>query len=66
MSQPLGTSIGNRLGGPGSTGNPSGQGREDIAEFICRLAQLVLDLANVEISFLKSERHLTNGATVKR
>ena len=54
MSQPLGTSIGNRLG------------REDITTFICELAQIMLGLADVEKTVEEVREQLTNGAALKK
>ena len=48
MSQPLGTSIGNRLEILEALDILQGKGREDVTEFICELGQIMLSLANVE------------------
>ena len=48
MSQPLGTSIGNRLEILEALDILQGKGREDVTEFICELGQIMLRLANVE------------------
>ena len=66
MSQPLGTSIGNRLEILEALEILQGQGREDITDFICELAQIMLDLANVEKSVSEIREHLTNGAALKK
>ena len=66
MSQPLGTSIGNRLEILEALEILQGQGREDVTEFICELAQIMLDLANVEKSVSEIREHLTNGAALKK
>ena len=66
MSQPLGTSIGNRLEILEALEILQGQGREDITEFICELARIMLDLANVEQSVSEIREHLTNGAALKK
>ena len=66
MSQPLGTSIGNRLEILEALEILQGKGREDITEFICELAQIMLDLANVEKSVSEIREHLTNGAALKK
>ena len=66
MSQPLGTSIGNRLEIFEALEILQGQGREDITEFICELAQIMLNLANVEKSVSEIREHLTNGAALKK
>ena len=66
MSQPLGTSIGNRLEILEALEILQGQGREDITEFICELAQIMLNLANVEKYVSEIREHLTNGAALKK
>lgn len=66
MSQPLGTSIGNRLEILEALEILQGQGREDITDFICELAQIMLDLANVEKSVSEIRKHLINGAALKK
>ena len=66
MSQPLGTSIGNRLEILEALEILQGEGREDITDFICELAQIMLDLANVEKSVSEIREHLTNGAALKK
>lgn len=66
MSQPLGTSIGNRLEILEALEILQGKGREDITEFICELARIMLDLANVEKSVSEIREHLTNGSALKK
>ena len=66
MSQPLGTSIGNRLEILEALEILQGQGREDITEFICELARIMLGLANVEKSVSEIREHLTNGSALKK
>ena len=66
MSQPLGTSIGNRLEILEALEILQGKGREDITDFICVLAQIMLDLANVEKLVSEIREHLTNGAALKK
>ena len=66
MSQPLGTSIGNRLEILEALEILQGKGREDITEFICELARIMLDLANVEKSVSEIREHLTNRAALKK
>jgi len=48
MSQPLGKAIGNRLEITEAIEIMQGKGREDITDFICELAEILLDLAQVE------------------
>ena len=50
MSQPLGKAIGNRLEITEAIEIMQGKGREDITDFICELAEILLDLAQVEAS----------------
>ena len=45
MSQPLGKAIGNRLEITEAIEIMQGKGREDITDFICELAEILLDLA---------------------
>ena len=66
MSQPLGTSIGNRLEILEALDILQGKGRTDITEFVCELAQIMLDLANVQKTIPEIREHLTNGAALKK
>ena len=66
MSQPVGTSIGNRLEILEALDILQGKGREDVTHFICELAQIMLNLANVEKSVEEVRRHLENGAALKK
>ncbi len=66
MSQPLGTSIGNRLEILEALDILQGKGRADITEFVCELAQIMLDLANVQKTIPEIREHLTNGAALKK
>ena len=66
MSQPLGTSIGNRLEILEALAILQGKGRQDITEFICQLAQIMLSLADVEKSVEEIHEHLTNGAALEK
>ena len=50
MSQPLGTSIGNRLEILEALDILQGKGREDVTHFICELAQIMLELGGVTAS----------------
>lgn len=50
MSQPLGKAIGNRLEITEAIEIMQGKGREDITDFICELAEILLDLVQVEAS----------------
>ena len=66
MSQPLGTSIGNRLEILEALDILKGQGREDVTSFICELAQIMLQLAHVDQSIEAIHEHLTNGLALKK
>ena len=66
MSQPLGTSIGNRLEILEALAILQGRGREDITPFICELAQIMLGLADVEKTVEEVREQLTNGAALKK
>ena len=66
MSQPVGTSIGNRLEILEALDILQGKGRDDVTHFICELAQIMLSLANVEKSVEEVRRHLENGAALKK
>ena len=66
MSQPLGTSIGNRLEIIEALDILQGRGREDITTFICELAQIMLGLADVDKTVEEVREQLTNGAALKK
>ncbi|MGT2827805.1 pyrimidine-nucleoside phosphorylase [Streptococcus himalayensis] len=66
MSQPLGTSIGNRLEILEALEILQGKGREDITEFICELAQIMLGLADVEKTVPEIREQLHNGAALAK
>lgn len=66
MSQPLGTSIGNRLEILEAMDILKGQGRADVTEFICELAQIMLKLANVDQSIEAIHEHLNNGQALAK
>ncbi|RRD32441.1 pyrimidine-nucleoside phosphorylase [Streptococcus minor] len=66
MSQPVGTSIGNRLEILEALDILQGKGREDVTHFICELAQIMLGLANIEKSIDEVRQHLENGAALQK
>ena len=66
MSQPVGTSIGNRLEILEALEILEGKGREDVTEFICELAQIMLELAGVTESLDRIREQLTNGAALAK
>lgn len=66
MSQPVGTSIGNRLEILEALDILQGKGREDVTHFICELAQIMLDLAGVEKSVEEIHQHLIDGQALKK
>ena len=66
MSQPLGRAIGNRLEILEALEILQGQGRQDITHFICELAQIMLDLANVNKTVEEVHQHLENGQALAK
>lgn len=66
MSQPVGTSIGNRLEILEALEILQGKGREDVTYFICELAQIMLGLANVEKTVDEVRENLTNGSALSK
>lgn len=66
MSQPVGTSIGNRLEILEALEILQGKGREDVTNFICELAQIMLELADVKKSIEEVRSHLNNGLALKK
>lgn len=66
MSQPLGTSIGNRLEILEALDILRGKGREDVTEFICELGQIMLGLANVEKTVKEVREHLFDGSALQK
>lgn len=66
MSQPVGTSIGNRLEILEALEILQGKGREDVTHFICELAQIMLSLANVEKTIEEVREHLMNGSALHK
>lgn len=66
MSQPVGTSIGNRLEILEALEILQGKGREDVTYFICELAQIMLRLAQVEKTVDEIRSHLENGAALDK
>ncbi|HFU4025074.1 TPA: pyrimidine-nucleoside phosphorylase [Streptococcus suis] len=66
MSQPVGTSIGNRLEILEALEILQGNGRADVTEFICELAQIMLSLANVEKTVEEVHQHLKDGSALKK
>lgn len=66
MSQPLGKAIGNRLEILEALEILQGKGRQDITHFICKLAQIMLGLANVEKTVEEVRQHLENGQALAK
>ena len=66
MSQPLGKAIGNRLEITEAIEIMQGKGREDITDFICELAEILLDLAQVEVSPEEIRQHLVGGKALAK
>ena len=65
MSQPLGQAIGNRLEILEAVQIMKGQGRSDIRDFICQLAQIMLKLGGKEVSLREIKKHLTQGQALQ-
>lgn len=66
MSQPLGTSIGNRLEILEALEILQGRGREDITDFICQLGQIMLGLADLDKSLEEVRQHLLDGSALRK
>lgn len=66
MSQPLGKAIGNRLEITESLEIMQGKGREDITDFICELAEILLTLAQVDVSQEDIRHHLVGGQALAK
>ena len=66
MSQPLGKAIGNRLEITEALEIMQGKGREDITDFICELAEILLALAQVDASQEDIRHHLVGGQALAK
>ena len=66
MSQPLGKAIGNRLEITEALEIMQGKGREDITDFICELADILLTLAQVDVSQEDIRHHLVGGQALAK
>lgn len=66
MSQPLGKAIGNRLEITEALEIMQGKGREDITDFICELAEILLTLAQVYVSQEDIRHHLVGGQALAK
>lgn len=66
MSQPLGKAIGNRLEITEALEIMQGKGREDITDFICELAEILLTLAQVDVSQEDIRHHLVGGQALDK
>ncbi|TWS95670.1 MULTISPECIES: pyrimidine-nucleoside phosphorylase [unclassified Streptococcus] len=66
MSQPLGRAVGNRLEVLEALEIMQGKGREDVTEFICELAQVMLELAGRKEELSTIKEHLINGQALKK
>lgn len=66
MSQPLGKTIGNRLEITEALEIMQGKGREDITDFICELAEILLALAQVDVSQEDIRHHLVGGQALAK
>ena len=66
MSQPLGKAIGNRLEITEALEIMQDKGREDITDFICELAEILLTLAHVDVSQEDIRHHLVGGQALAK
>ena len=66
MSQPLGKAIGTRLEITEALEIMQGKGREDITDFICELAEILLTLAQVDASQKDIRQHLVGGQALAK
>lgn len=66
MSQPLGKAIGNRLEITEALEIMQGKGREDITDFICELAEILLTLAQVDVSQEDIRHYLVGGQALAK
>lgn len=66
MSQPLGKAIGNRLEITEALEIMQGKGREDITDFICELAEILLTLAQVDVRQEDIRHHLVGGQALAK
>ena len=66
MSQPLGRAIGNRLEILEALDIMQGYGREDITDFICELAVILLDLAGLHVSENEIRDQLVGGQALAK
>lgn len=66
MSQPLGKAIGNRLEITEALEIMQGKGREDITDFICELSEILLTLAQVDVSQEDIRHHLVGGQALAK
>lgn len=66
MSQPLGKAIGNHLEITEALEIMQGKGREDITDFICELAEILLTLAQVDVSQEDIRHHLVGGQALAK
>lgn len=66
MSQPVGRAIGNRVEILEALDILQGKGREDVTDFICHLAQILLKLAGVEKTLEEIHANLDNGQALAK
>ncbi|MDU3422231.1 pyrimidine-nucleoside phosphorylase [Streptococcus sp.] len=66
MSQPRGKAIGNRLEITEALEIMQGKGRKDITDFICELAEILLTLAQVDVSQEDIRHHLVGGQALAK
>ncbi|OFI50279.1 pyrimidine-nucleoside phosphorylase [Floricoccus tropicus] len=66
MQQPLGMTIGNKLEIIESIEVMQGKGSEELTEFICHLAKIMLSLAGLEKTGAEIRENLVSGAALKK
>ncbi|URZ88424.1 pyrimidine-nucleoside phosphorylase [Floricoccus penangensis] len=66
MQQPLGMTIGNKLEIIESIQVMQGKGSEELTEFICHLAKIMLSLAGLEKTEAEIRENLVSGAALKK
>lgn len=66
MQQPLGMTIGNKLEIIESIEVMQGKGSEELTEFICHLAKIMLSLAGLEKTEAEIRENLVSGAALKK
>ena len=66
MSQPLGKTIGNKLEIMEALATMKGEASPELTDFICQLAQSMLQLADLDVSLDEIHDHLVNGPALSK